>query len=52
MARKPDHRAVFEADDTGGVLSNLLADEDAFDRRALWRLGSWGLGAIGAVIVP
>ena len=51
MARKPDHRAGFEADDTGGVLSNLLADEDAFDRRALWRLGSWGLGAIGAVIV-
>ena len=51
LARKPDHRAGFEADDTGGVLSNLLADEDAFDRRALWRLGSWGLGAIGAVIV-
>ena len=51
MARKPDHRAGFEADDTGGVLSNLLADEDPFDRRALWRLGSWGVGATGAVIL-
>jgi hypothetical protein len=51
LARKPDHRAGFEADDTGGGLSNLLADEDAFDRRALWRLGSWGVGATGAVVV-
>jgi hypothetical protein len=51
LARKLDHRAGFEADDTGGVLSNLLADEDAFDRRALWRLGSWGVGATAAVVV-
>ena len=33
------------------MLSNLLADEDPFDRRALWRLGSWGVGATGAVIL-
>ena len=33
------------------MLSGLLAEEDAFDRRALWRLGSWGVGATGAVIV-
>jgi len=45
LAKKPDHLADFEADDTGGVLSNLLADEDEFDRRALWRLASWGVGA-------
>ena len=51
MARKPDHLADFEADDTGGVLSGLLAEEDELDRRALWRLGSWGVGAVGAVIV-
>ena len=51
MAKKPDHLADFEADDTGGVLSNLLADEDEFDRRALWRIGSWGAGATAAVIV-
>jgi hypothetical protein len=51
LAKKPDHLADFEADDTGGVLSNLLADEDAFDRRALWRLGSWGVGATAAVVL-
>ena len=51
MAKKPDHLADFEADDAGGALGNLLADEDEFDRRALWRLGSWGVGATGAVIL-
>ena len=51
MAKKPDHLADFEADDTGGVLSNLLADEDELDRRALWRIGSWGVGATAAVIL-
>ena len=33
------------------MLSNLLADEDPFDRRALWRLVPWGVGATGAVIL-
>ena len=52
MAKKTDHRVDdLEADNTGGVLSGLLADEDDLDRRALWRLGSWGLGAVGAVIL-
>jgi hypothetical protein len=52
LAKKPDHRVDdLEADNTGGVLSGLLADEDDLDRRALWRLGSWGLGAVGAVIL-
>ena len=51
MAKKPDHLANFEADDTRGVLSNLLAEEDEFDRRALWRIGSWGVGATAAVIL-
>ncbi len=51
MAKKPNHLANFEADDSGGVLSNLLADEDALDRRALWRLASWGVGATAAVVV-
>ena len=51
MAKKPDHLANFEADDTGGVLSNLLAEEDELDRRALWRIGSWGVGATAAVIL-
>ncbi|MEH2534399.1 hypothetical protein V1277_006306 [Bradyrhizobium sp. AZCC 1588] len=51
MARKTDHLADFEADDSGGVLSNLFADEDQFDRRALCRIGSWGVGATAAVIL-
>lgn len=28
----------------------FLADEDGFDRRTLWRLGSWGVGSVGAVV--
>ena len=33
------------------MLSNLLAEEDELDRRALWRLGSWGVGATAAVVL-
>jgi hypothetical protein len=52
LAKKSDHLADgFEPDDTGGVLSGLLAEEDELDRRALWRIGSWGVGATGAVIL-
>ena len=41
----------LETEDAGGVLTGFLAEEDQFDRRSLWRLGSWGVGAVGAVIV-
>lgn len=52
MAKNSDHLSEgFETDNTGGVLSGLLADEDDLDRRALWRIGSWGVGAVGAVVV-
>jgi hypothetical protein len=51
MAKDPHHRPDFEAENLGGVLSGFLAEEDQFDRRALWRLGSWGAAAVGAVIV-
>ena len=52
MAKNSDHLAGgFETDDTGGVLSGLLAEEDELDRRMLWRIGTWGVGAIGAVIL-
>ena len=33
------------------MLSGLLAEEDEFDRRTLWRLGSWAVASVGAVIV-
>src|SRR6202158_4246715 len=52
MAMDPDHLAgAFETENTGGVLTGFLAEEDQFDRRALWRLGSWGVASVGAVIV-
>lgn len=51
MAKKPDHLTNLEADDTAGVLGKLLADEDAFDSRTLWRIASWGVGATAAVVV-
>src|SRR5437899_3088250 len=41
----------FETESTGGVLTGFLAEEDEFDRRSLWRLGSWGAASVGAVIV-
>jgi hypothetical protein len=41
----------FETENTGGVLTGLLAEEDEFDRPSLWRLGSWGAASVGAVII-
>jgi hypothetical protein len=41
----------FEAENTDGVLSGFLAEEDEFDRRTLWQLGSWAAASVGAVIV-
>jgi hypothetical protein len=52
MARDSDRLAgSFESENTGGILNGFLAEEDDFDRRSLWRLGSWAVGAVGAVIV-
>lgn len=52
MAKDSDHLAgSFDTENTGGFLTGLLAEEDNFDRRTLWRLGSWGSAAVGAVVV-
>jgi hypothetical protein len=52
LAKDPDNLAAeFETENNGGLLSGFLAEEDEFDRRALWRLGSWGVAAVGCVIV-
>jgi hypothetical protein len=52
MAGDPDQLAKsFETENTGGMLSGFLAEEDPFDRRSLWRLGSWGVASVGAVVV-
>jgi len=39
-----------DADNGGGWLSALLAEEPEFDRGSLWRIGSWAVAALGAVI--
>jgi hypothetical protein len=49
MAKDADNLA--DRLDTSGVWSRFLAEEDEFDRRALWRLGSWAVGSVGAVII-
>ena len=52
MARETDQLAgSFETENTGGVLTGFLADEEVFDRSSLLRLGSWGTVAVAAVII-
>lgn len=52
MAKNTDQRAGgFETENTGGMLTGFLAEEDELDRRSLWRIGSWGFAAVGAIIV-
>lgn len=52
MAKDPKRPAGgFESENAGGFLSGFLAEENQFDRRALWRVGSWGAIAITAVTV-
>jgi hypothetical protein len=52
MAKVSDRlRGGFDSGETGGALSGLLAEEDEFDRRTLWRLGTWAAVSVGAVVV-
>ncbi|MBU6464001.1 MAG: hypothetical protein KGK01_01185 [Bradyrhizobium sp.] len=51
MAKKNDHLADFETENTGGVLGGFLADEEHLDRRAMWRLGAWGVASVGAIVI-
>jgi hypothetical protein len=51
LARNSDHGGGFEPDDSGGLLGGFLADEEGLDRRALWRIGTWGFAATGAVVL-
>jgi hypothetical protein len=51
MARKSDDLAdSFATDESGGWLTRLLADEEELDGRAKWRLGSWAVASLGAVV--
>src|SRR5438445_2987289 len=52
MAKDSDRLAgAFEAENTGGVLSGLWAEENELDRSTLWRIGSWGAAAVAAVVI-
>src|SRR3982074_1774659 len=52
MAGQPDHLADGrDTDNSGGWLTGFLAEEDDLDRRSLWRLGSWGVGSVAAVVL-
>jgi len=52
MARDPIHLAgSLDLENTGGLLTGFLAEEDEFDRGSLWRLGSWGVVSVGAVVI-
>jgi hypothetical protein len=52
MAKDRDNLAGgFDTDNSGGWLAGFLAEEDDLDRRSLWRLGSWGVGSVAAVVV-
>src|SRR4051794_41834341 len=48
MAKDRDNLADgFATDNSAG----FLAEENDLDRAALWRLGSWGIGSVAAVVV-
>jgi hypothetical protein len=52
VAKKSDQSAgALDADDTEGLLAGLFAEESEFDRRVLWRIGSWGVVTVGAVVL-
>ena len=51
MAKASDPHAGTKDADKAGLLSGLLAEENDFDRRSLWRIGSWGVAAVGAVVL-
>ncbi|HLG81439.1 MAG TPA: hypothetical protein VKY22_10505 [Bradyrhizobium sp.] len=48
-AAKVEKKSEKTFEKTGSPLSGLFAEENEFDRRALWRIGSWGVAAVGAV---
>ena len=51
FAQRDNLADSFDTDNSGGWLTKFLADEDDLDRRSLWRLGSWGVGSVAAVVV-
>ncbi|MCK1711288.1 MULTISPECIES: hypothetical protein [unclassified Bradyrhizobium] len=52
MAKDSDPLAdAFGTKETGGLFSGLVAEERTLDRSLMWRLSSWGVAAVGAVVL-
>jgi len=51
VAKASDKSAGALESDKAGLLTGLFAEENEFDRRALWRIGTWGVAAVGAVVL-
>ncbi len=50
MVRDSDRSGgTLGTEKVAGLMTGLFAEENEFDRRALWRIGSWGAGAVAAV---
>jgi hypothetical protein len=43
-------RGAFDAEETGS-LTGLLAEEEEIDRGTAWRLGTWAVASVGAVVL-
>jgi len=51
VAKASDKSAGALDADKAGLLTGLFAEENALDRRALWRIATWGVAAVGAVVL-
>lgn len=50
MAKVDIELGEMTADDSGGWLSNILAEDEAWSGATLWKLGSWAAAAIGSLV--
>jgi hypothetical protein len=51
VARESDKRAAARVDAEKAAPPGLFADENELDHGALWRIGTWGVAAVGAVVL-
>lgn len=51
MPNERDRINAVPTDDSSSWMASLLAEEDSFDRRTLWRLGTWAGCAVGLLTV-
>ena len=55
MGLEDNTKVTKDSDRSAGTLetekTGFFAEENQFDRRTLWRVGAWGVTAVGAVVV-